>query len=390
MVDETVVEVQQPATPQPMIITQSSFGTPLAATIDTPAPAIDTPAADTTIVPNTENQTVDTPTTVEPKEDEAAVFTMPNFGEPATQTQAPEATNNNQPQTEKSWQEVLKTADRKEALKALGLDDFDIEFADYRKTGNDPANYLHAKAFNYDTISDVDMVRQDIKEQYPNLSTEDVERLVNRKYALNSTDDDEREDGLLMLKTDAYSKRQAKKEEQKKFVMPTVEKPQEAVNQQNELQQQQIEQQRLQRVQEFQNMINEHEATKKLLESKRVTVEVGEGVKPFNFPIDNPESLLSVAFGKNWARAIAINPQEADESKLVPDVAKLQKIAYIAMNPNYEKDIFNYGKSQGLKALVDEGQNARKPNGTPSIVPTLTIDQVIANGGVKQSTYGSN
>lgn len=389
MADETVVEqVQQTVTTQPIVVTQSSFGTPLSQVIDTPAPAeVTEPTID---APNQETTNVEQ-TIIEPKENEAAVFNVPTFGEqPIATTENTETSNNNQPQTEKDWKEVLKTVDRTEALKLLGLDEFDIQFADYRKTGNDPMDYLKAKAVNYDNVTDVDIIRQDIKEQYPNLSDADVERLVNRKYSLSSDDDDEREDGLLMLKTDAYAKRQAKKEAQKNFVIPTVEKPQEAGNKQYELQQQQIEQQTQQRLQEYQRMIDEHESTKKLLESKRVTVELGEGVQPFNFPIDNPQSLLSVAFGKNWSRAIAINPQEADESKLIPDIAKLQKIAYIAMNPNYEKDIFNYGKSQGLKALVDEGQNARKPDGHTPNMTTMTINEVIKNGGVKQSTFGSN
>ncbi len=388
MADEIVVD--QPQVNQPMIVTQSTFNTPLPVM---EAPVVDNPAPDTSNASvSTDGTIIDTPapTTDVPEiqENEAAVFTMPTFGEPAPQAQAPEATTNNQPQAAQTdWKEVIKNVDRKELLKAAGLDDFDIEFAEYRKTGNDPAKYLEAKAFNYDTISDTDMIKRSLSEKFPTYTADELDRYINRKYGLNSTDEDEMADGLLMLKADAYEARTAKKQEQAKFVIPTIEKPQEVVNQQNQLQQQQAEQQRQQQIQAFQTMVNEHEATKKLIESKRVTIDLGEGIKPFNFPIDNPDSLLSIAFGDNWARAIAVNPQEVDRTKLIPDIAKLQKIAYIASNPNYEKDIFNYGKSQGLKAIIEDGQNAKRPDGTTPMPVKQTAKEASQN--VTQSTYGA-
>jgi hypothetical protein len=67
-------------------------------------------------------------------------------------------------------------------------------------------------------------------------------------------------------------------------------------------------------------------------------------------------------------------------------VAKLQKLVIAAMNPNYEKDLVNYGKSLGLKNIVEEGQNARKPNGT---VPTVSNDSPsMAWGRATQSNFG--
>jgi uncharacterized protein (DUF934 family) len=143
--------------------------------------------------------------------------------------------------------------------------------------------------------------------------------------------------------------------------------------------QQEMQAQQAQQVQQALQFFKEHEATKNLMESKRVAIDLGDNGK-FNFTVDKPENLMAVALdSEKWQRAIAVNPQEADPSKLIPDVAKLQKIALIALNPNYEKDLVNYGKSLGLKTIVEEGQNARRPVGSTPAQPNESFAEAIKN-----------
>jgi hypothetical protein len=197
--------------------------------------------------------------------------------------------------------------------------------------------------------------------------------------------DEDREIGLIQLEADAELVRQKRISEQNAFQIPEVATAQEAVELQNRIaEQQKLQAEYSQRIIEF---FREHEATKSLYESKRVAIDLGDNGK-FNFNIDKPENLMAIALdSEKWQRAISINPQEADVNKLVPDVAKLQKIALVALNPNYEKDLVNYGKSLGLKAIVEEGQNARRPIGSTPAQPNESFAEALKTRA-KVSTLG--
>jgi hypothetical protein len=306
-------------------------------------------------------------------------FEMPKFGnettvetEPKTEAKVEQPTYN--------WKEELKKADRKEILKELGYDDFLADFAEYRANGGDPYQYLQAKSFDWTKVGDTDIVFDSLANEYSNLDKEELSELFADTYKQgDSFTEEENRRGLIRMKADAHKLRTQRIEEQKNFKIPEIPKQQEvAVNQEAILEQERIQQAEQRKHEETLKFINEHEATKNLFNSKRVTINLGEGVKPFNFKAD-PEVLQSVAFGKNWIRAISVNPQEADESKLVIDVAKVQKAALMLMNPNYEKDIFEYGKSFGHMKELEQGQNAKRPNGntptTNEVAPTYKLSK---------------
>lgn len=316
-----------------------------------------------------------------------SAFSMPAFGEETGTTGEEGSTDaTGQQQAVVDWKAELKKADPKEILKELGYDEFLAEFAEYRKNGGDAYKYLEARAFDWNQVSHTELVKDDLRVQYPHLAEDKIEKLYQAKYKQSEfASEEDREIGSIQLEADAELVRQKRITEQKAFQIPEIARPQEA----NDLQQRMAEQQKLeaeqaQRVIEF---FREHEATKSLYESKRVAIDLGDNGK-FNFNIDKPENLMAVALdSEKWQRAIAINPQEADVNKLVPDVAKLQKIALVALNPNYEKDLVNYGKSLGLKAIVEEGQNARRPIGNTPAQPNESFAEAIKNRA-KVSTLG--
>jgi hypothetical protein len=56
----------------------------------------------------------------------------------------------------------------------------------------------------------------------------------------------------------------------------------------------------------------------------------------------------------------------------------MQRIILAASNPNYERDLYNYGVAQGKKLLIEEGQNAGRPN-TQIPSSTQTQGAVVVN-----------
>ena len=379
MENETVIEqtpIVETPTQQAPQFTKTSFGSGTIDAVEAPitqdAPIVTEAAA--IVVAPTENIEVD---------ETVSAFVMTNFDAPTVQTEEEKA----QVQVVSNWKDELKKADKREVLKEIGYDEFIADFAEFRANGGDAYEYLQAKSFDWNKVDDYSIIENDFKKEYPNLDNAQIERLISKKYNLNSIDDEDKEDGLIMMKADSHKSRLGKIDNQSKFEIPAVAKPQEAINQQAQIEEQQrFEQEQQLQFEKTNKFINEHEATKNLMASKRVTIPLAEGVN-FNFNAD-PEVLQSVAFGKNWLRAIAENPQEVDDSKLVPDVAKLQRIAIMALNPNYEKDLFNFGKAQGKKEFISGGQNAQRPVG---VTPTVSTDSPTQSWGrAELKTFGSN
>ena len=309
-------------------------------------------------------------------EENVTAFSIPNFGDEPTEEVSAEAQPSAQVQVT-DWKEQLKKSDPKEILKELGYDEFVADFAEFRKNGGDAYKFLEAKAFDWNNVSHTDLVFDELKLQYPNLSDDKIEKLYQARYKQSDfASDEDREIGLIQLEADAELVRQKRIYEQQQFRIPEVSRPQEVDNQLQYAEQERIIAEQQQQVLQF---FREHDATKSLLESKRVAIDLGDNGK-FNFNIDKPENLMAVALdGEKWQRAISVNPQEADPAKLIPDVAKLQKIALVALNPNYEKDLVNYGKSLGLKAIIEEGQNARRPVGSVPAQPNESLGEAFGS-----------
>ena len=317
-------------------------------------------------------------------EENVTAFSMPNFGDEPAEETSTEGQSSAQVQVT-DWREELKKSNPKDILKELGYDEFVADFAEFRKNGGDAYKFLEAKAFDWNNVSHTDLVFDELKLQYPNLTDDKIEKLYQARYKQTEfAADEDKEVGLIQLEADAELVRQKRIHEQQQFRIPEVSRPQEVDNQLQYAEQERLLAEQQQQVLQF---FREHDATKSLLESKRVAIDLGDNGK-FNFNIDKPENLMAVALdGEKWQRAISVNPQEADPAKLIPDVAKLQKIALVALNPNYEKDLVNYGKSLGLKAIIEEGQNARRPVGSAPAQPNESLGEAFGSRA-KMGTIG--
>lgn len=320
--------------------------------IETPpenTPVIDTPppVQEQSPEPSIEQK----PEEVTPVDDNAVSVSMLDFSPEGVEPQ--QVQQQQQPQI--TWKDSIKGVSAAEILKELGVSDFALEIDQHIKNGGAPIDYLNAKAIDFNTVSDADLVKKDLQKKYSGFTQTDIDRMFNRKYGISEEmSEDEVQDRQLELKAQGHVLRQAEIENQKKF------KVADAIpvkSQQNSVSDEEVQQ----KYQETINWFNSQEATKNLMSSKRVVIDLGENGS-FNFNIDKPESLMdSILSGETWRRLTSINPKEPDINKLVPDVAKLQRIGLMANNPNYEKDIFNFGVASARRILQKEGQNITPP-----------------------------
>lgn len=257
------------------------------------------------------------------------------------------------------WREAIKTVDKKELAKELGISEFALEINEHLSRGGSAMDYLNAKAIDYTKIPHANLVMDNFKKQYPSLPADKLQKLFDAEYKQGDlVPEDEREIGLIRLEADAENIRTKRIAEQQQFKMPET-----SPIQQNEklTQFEQKETQRLQELQANTTFLANNEYVKNLLQSKRVAVDVGDGAKPFNFNVDKPEVLVkAIVDGTLWKRIISNEKGELDVERLIDG------IRYMANPKQHNKDIFNYGKSFGVQKLMDEGHNAKKPDGVVS------------------------
>lgn len=273
--------------------------------------------------------------------------------------------------------EEIKKVDPKELLKKAGVSDFVIDFDTHLKNGGNAIDYLQAKAIDYTKVSDEDLIKSDLKKQYPNLSKEHIDLMFERNYGVDEhATEDEKEFSLVKMSADGYKIRQAKIEEQQRFKLP------DAVNVKDEAYEQwKAESQNAQKnYEETINFFNNHTATKSLNESKKVTISLGEGVKPFNFKLSKPE-LITQALTDDGTIMKKLLSTETGE----PDVAKQHLVTLFAFNPQgFIQALFDYGASMGTrKKLVDDNQNAQRPQ-SPVVSMPANEKPVF-----KQGTFGA-
>lgn len=271
-----------------------------------------------------------------------------------------------------NFDEELKKVDKKEVLKKLGVNDFAIELNDYLLKGGKAEDYLNAKSIDYNNVSDEDLIKADLRKQYAGFTPDKIDKLFNAKYGVTDSDTDEtKEQKELQLEADGYLKRQSKIQEQQSFKIPDT-----PILQKDEAYEQ------WKAEQESQTKLNEqgkqwflqHDATKALNESKRVTISLGDGVDPFNFSIERPDLITKVLTdgGETWGKLTSTKTGE-------PDVPKQQLLTLFAYNPQqFINHIFRYGVQMGERKPVVEGQNASRPQAKvasidPNATPTYKV-----------------
>lgn len=213
-----------------------------------------------------------------------------------------------------------------------------VEF--YEKTG-DITPYLQAKSLDFTSMTDEEIMRRELREQYSELSDKAFDKLFKQevldKYKLDPEEwnDDEVELGRELLKVQASKARQKYLEWQKNFQAP------EPVSEDDGSQE---------LLRQFEESVKSSDVTKKLLEARKISIQAGEDT--FNFEVPNAEELIDMTINNDkFFGQFSPQPGQLDYDKWYKTVAYSQ-------NPEmFEKALINYGKTLGRNELTKDLKN---------------------------------
>lgn len=258
-------------------------------------------------------------------------------------------------------QEVLKNEQPAAILKAIGISDevaslmSDMNEADPKIVGLVQAykdgtlnNYVRELATDYSKMSSEDVMRHQLREEYPKANDKALEALFKQKvekvYNLNSDDEDELSEGKLLLDAEADKYRDKFMDNQKKYLYP--EKPQPKVDNTPS-----PEQAQKQLVETYRKNLLEDAYTKDISQSKKLSIAIGDD-KPAVLDID-PAGLVDVLsdtkkWGEKWSEL---------------DTQQQFMLAAFIDDPNkFLSKIAEHSKTLGGKVVADTIENASEPD----------------------------
>lgn len=307
--------------------TQPNNGAAAATTTETKPDT--TPAATTTTVP-----------------DDAAEFA---FDSKAAATNGTTNGASNGTETKAiDWKEAIKNVKPEELLSHMGVDEWGQKFIDYRKKGGDPVKYLQAKGTDWAKVNDIDVVRDDFARKYPTLSPDKIQKLFDKeiasKYSLNDEDEESKELGKIRLEADAHELRQKRIEEASNFQIPGATKPEQET------------------VPDIRPMYMNSQATKDLLQNKKVVAEGSKDGYKFTFNVNDAQPLLDV-----WLDGETSAKYLFDE-KGNPDIQRQSLMSLVAMNPKFVIDsLIDFGRKIERKSRLNSPENGAEEGKTTPV-----------------------
>lgn len=296
-----------------------------------------------------------------------------------------------------TWQEVLKSQQPDSIFKELGFDDNMVKLVNQLKEydpkvvgliqaykeGNH-VEYLREMSTDYSKLSSEDVMRHQLRREYPKVSDRQLEILykkeVTEKYNLNSTDPDEAEEGKLLLDAVADRHRDTLIQGQEKYLLPKAPEPKapEVDNSAEEAKQ---------KFEAYRSSFTDNPYTKNILASKVFTI--GEGEERFTYPIKEPDALVNVLYdGQQWMAETS--KLAADGKTLVPDAEKQILIALVAKHgTEFLNEYAKHFKSLGGKTVVQDLENPKPPEATTTSTndaPPKTAAEAMARSG--RMNYG--
>jgi len=278
-----------------------------------------------------------------------------------------------QPQTTVSWQEVLKQQQPDTVLKELlGVDDSKIgllnkiknldpkmvQFLNVWESKGDVNAYLAEMTTDYSKMSSENVMRHQLRNEYPEASDRAIDALFKRKvidsYSLDPEkySDEEIEEGRLLLDAEADKYRKVLMEKQKDYILPPPpEAKQEAPDNSEAESEAQFE--------SYKAEVSNNPYIKDIFATKQLSI--GEGDEVFKFPIE-PTKITDVLFdSEKWAATMFDKGLDAKGNSIL--VPRTQHQALIAAVAVYGMGIFNeYAKhfiAVGGKKVIDPIDNAK-------------------------------
>lgn len=274
--------------------------------------------------------------------------------------------------TATDWKEALKKADKYEALKELGYDDFTIGMLKYKEQTGDVTPYLQVKTVDYTKMTPEQLIKQDMIKANPGMSDKALNfkfnKEISEKYYLNRDDYPEDSDeaiyGQEQLRLDGEAKRKSFIEEQDKFKAPEPQPDLDATKREAELQQQKA---------ALGSAVMNNDATKTLQTAKSLVF--GEGEESFNYPITDVQPLVDTALNT------ILNSGRTDLSGVDMNVFYKQ-LAYGSNPAAFETAFAKHHQALAKKKFQSELQNVTPVSGgVPEIEKDLTPAQQLARYG---------
>jgi hypothetical protein len=253
-----------------------------------------------------------------------------------------------------------------------GLVDF------YKKTG-DVTPYLQAKTVDFTKMADEDVMRRELREQYPDVSDKAFDRLYKQqvldKFKLDADEwgDEDSELGRELLKVEASKLREKFLGWQKQYQAPVSDVEKAQLEEQERI---------VNDFKKFEEDVKLNPVTQSIISDKRIVVKTADG--EFNYELQTPEVLLDMTVDNTKF----FNQFANHDGKL--DYDRWYKTAAYSQNPEqFEKSLINFGKTLGRAEVTKEIKN---PSTTQlGDVPTETAGdfktgllQAFASRGVKK------
>lgn len=278
-----------------------------------------------------------------------------------------------------NWQEVLKSQQPDTVLKELGFNDKVISllnetkeldpkmvaFLNHWKQNGDVKEYLKELDTDYSKMSSEDVMRNQIKAEYPKASEAQLNILFQKKivesYNLDPDryTEDEVEAGKLLLDAEADKYRDNLVDKQNQFLLPKAPEAKQQAPDPQELE-------RVRVIEDIQKQVKESSYTKSLLANKSITI--GEGEEKFTFPID-PEAVLDVVLNGDSSGELMFNIEKSSDGgqRYIPKTEHQMLVATVnKYGVNFINELAKHYKSLGSKAAIEPINNARPIEGNTS------------------------
>jgi hypothetical protein len=233
-------------------------------------------------------------------------------------------------------------------------DDFIKKAVEYYETYGTLQPYLQATSVDYDSVSDLDLVKAEFEKQNSDLSERARARLFEKeleRYNLDSYDEDDAEVGKALLMRDANKLRTKLKEEQQQFIQNIQPAGQEQVQQVSpeEIEMQQAETRKA--IQSGVSGVIKDNLIKLEANGEGINYQVADANKVVDYAIDSSKFLSTFAKdgGVDWE--------------------KWTKVVAFAENPTqFISELIKHGKSLGRKAMEAELKNVTPPTNSKEVI----------------------
>ena len=341
---------------------------------------------DTGVIPDIKTKSEPT-VPVEPSSAAPADSTLAKPGSaagPGAEANAPEGstetTKSNVQQVLPDWKELIKKQAEADVLQQLGYDGKIASFLSNWKSGGDVGKYLEALSTDYSKMSAEDVMRCQLRLDYPELSEEDFEEYYRMKvtehYKLDKdlfTETDIKR-GNILLNADAKRIRQALIDKQQEFLLPKAPEQPIVDKEAEKMAEQKAAQESLDA---YKNLVHSDPYVKEVVKNKLLAV--GQGDERFNYETQDPARLLNLLYdGNAWKSKL----QNEDGT---PNIQKQLLIAAIVEDEKlFLNEFAKHYKTLGAKNAIDPIENASSVVGTPSkgSVGPMSPAEALARAGV--------